>query len=64
MSNRRNAPAAAPEAAPAVEAEAVVQSGPQIETRFEIVDNTAAEAPPEREAEASERQRRELLGEV
>jgi hypothetical protein len=33
-----------------------VSSGIKIETQFEIVDNTEAEAEPEREAEASERQ--------
>lgn len=33
-----------------------VSNGMQIETRFEIVDNTEAEAAPVREAESSERQ--------
>lgn len=59
MSNRKPAPEAAPEAAPVEAApeanEALSQSGIQIETQFEIVDNTAADAAPERVAEAAER---------
>lgn len=55
MSSKNTKPAETPEVTPEAQAPAPTPSGIQIETQFEIVDNTAAEPAPVREAESSER---------